>query len=218
MNQVRHAASRSPVSASPVRRPSRCHLMTPTDWFRIPLRSEVKRQRAVSHLVDRTYPNRDQHAAQRRELLTGMVERAVLHDGVELYLSTQAVLGLPVPASLLVSVEPEDPALPEALPVKVLVEGLRKKYGERAEAQVELPSGSAVRVLRRELGDDARELGQPADRPATVLEVHVSVPGRVRGCCWRSVRRCRNWLRRRWDVRPDRGVVAVVVPVKRGRV
>lgn len=179
MGQVRQQSSTPNKAAA--RRPSRYHLITPTDWFRIPLRSDPKRERSVAALVDRTYPNRDQHAAQRRELremLTTMVDRAFRNDGIELYLSTQAVLGVPVPASLLVSAEPEDPELPAALPVKVLADGLWKKHGERAEVtSVELPSGPAVRCLRRELSDDAREFGQPVDRPAIVLEVHVPVPG-----------------------------------------
>lgn len=128
-----------------------------------------------------TYPNRDQHAAQRRELrelLSGMVDNAAQRDGIELYLSQQAVLGVPIPASLLVSAEPEDPGLPGVLPVEVLAEGLREKYGERAEVTTgELPCGPAVRCRRQELSEDARELGQPGDRPTTVLDVYLPVPG-----------------------------------------
>ncbi|MDT0341519.1 hypothetical protein [Streptomyces litchfieldiae] len=127
-----------------------------------------------------TYPNRDEHAAQRRELrdlLANLVSGAVDRDGVEMYLSTGAVLGVPIPGSLLVTAEPEDVEHPVRLPVDMLVDGLRDKYGKRAEVfSVELPSGPAVRCRRQEHTDDARALGQPADRPSTLLEYYVPVP------------------------------------------
>ncbi|MGP3971782.1 hypothetical protein [Streptomyces sp. 6N223] len=111
-------------------------------------------------------------------MLTGIVDRAARSDGIELYLSTHSVLGVPVPASLLVSAEPEDPRLPDAIPVELLADGLREKHGERAEvAVVALPSGPAVRCRRRELTDDARDLGVPPDRSSTPLEIYVPVPG-----------------------------------------
>ncbi|MGP4110666.1 hypothetical protein ACTWP5_07085 [Streptomyces sp. 4N509B] len=164
--------------------PSRYHLITPDDWFRIPLRSDPRRERSVAALVDRTCPARDQHAARRRELrelLIAVVERAALNDGVELYLATHSVLGVPIPASLLVSVEPENPALPRSLPTgatETLALALREKYRDRAQVDpVELPSGPAVRCLRRELDDEATTLGVPPDRPTTVLDTYLPVPG-----------------------------------------
>jgi hypothetical protein len=131
--------------------------------------------------VDATYPNRDQHAARRRELrelLGAVVDRAVERDGIELYLSRQAVLGVPIPASLLVTAVPEDPELPGEFPAQVLVDGLRSKHGERAEVtEKELPCGPAVRCRRQEASEDAAELGQPQDRPTSVLDVYLPVPG-----------------------------------------
>ncbi|WP_326594530.1 hypothetical protein [Streptomyces sp. NBC_01803] len=155
-------------------------MITPPEWFRIPLRSQAKRERSVRALVDLTYPSRDEHAARRhelREMLSTMVDRAADRDGIELYLSTHAALGVPVPASLLVLVEPGDSAWPSQPPVGLLADGLRATYGERAHVStVELPCGPAVRCRRQEMGDDAVELGQPADRPTTVLDLYLPRP------------------------------------------
>ncbi|MDT0345348.1 hypothetical protein [Streptomyces litchfieldiae] len=173
-------AGQQATSEQDLRPPRRYSLITPTEWFRIPLRSQEKRERSVRVLLDRTYPNRDEHAARRRELrelLSGLVDRAAHRDGLELYLSTQAVLGVPVPASLLVLVEPENPALPSQPPVELLADGLRAKYGKQAEVTtVRLPSGPSVRCRRQVLGEGALELGQTADRPSTALDHYLPRP------------------------------------------
>ncbi|TDC27141.1 hypothetical protein E1265_02355 [Streptomyces sp. 8K308] len=130
--------------------------------------------------MDRTYPSRDEHAGRRRELqgmLSAMVDSAADRNGIELYLSTQAVLGFPVPCSLLVTVEPEDPGQPVRLPGDMVADGLRDKYGDGAQVTtLTLPSGPAVRCRRQETTEDTRDLGQPADRPNTVLDLYLPVP------------------------------------------
>ncbi|MGK5531647.1 hypothetical protein [Streptomyces sp. URMC 129] len=160
--------------------PSSYRVITPTDWFRIPLLSTDKRNRAVQTLVDMTYPNRDQDAARRhdlKELLGTVVADAAQRDGVELYLSTQGIVGVPIPATLLVTAEPEDPEHPVRLPPEMLADGIRDKYGEGAAVSVvALPSGPAVRCRRQELTPDAKELGQPEERPNTLLEFYLPVP------------------------------------------
>ncbi len=166
-----------PESAGP---PTRYHMITPTDWFRIPLRSEEKRARAVAALVDIAYPNRDEAATKRhelRELLTNVTDSAAERDAIEIYLSTHAALGVPIPASLLVTAEPEDPAMPQQLPTAMLAEGIRDKYrGDADVSVVQLPSGEAVRSRRVELSDDSKELGQSEERPNTLLEFYLPVP------------------------------------------
>jgi len=164
-----------------LRPPSRYRMLTPTDWFRIPLGSEAKRERSVKTLVDMTYPNRDQDAAKRHELgelLANVVEQAASREGIELYLSTQGVGAVPIPATLLVSSEPEDPEHPGVqLPPEMLADGLRDKHGEGAAVSVvQLPSGPAVRCRRTELSPDSKELGQPEERPNTLLDFYLPVP------------------------------------------
>ncbi|WP_326598408.1 hypothetical protein [Streptomyces sp. NBC_01803] len=160
--------------------PSSYRVITPTDWFRVPLLSTAKRDRSVQTLVDMTYPNRDQDAARRhdlKELLSTVVADAAQRDGVELYISTQGVFGVPIPATLLVTAEPEDPEHPVSLPPEMLADGIRDKYGESAQVSVvALGSGPAVRSRRQELTPEARELGQPEERPNTLLEFYLPVP------------------------------------------
>ncbi|RMI41344.1 hypothetical protein [Streptomyces triticirhizae] len=160
--------------------PKRYHLITPTDWFRIPLRSETKRNRAIQILVDMAYPNRDEFTVKRhelRELLTDVTQSAAQRDAIEIYLATQAELGIPIPASLMVTAEPENPAMPQQLPTSLLADGIRDRYQDAAEVTVvTLPSGEAVRSRREELSEDSRELGQSKERPNTLLEFYLPVP------------------------------------------
>ncbi|MDT0307483.1 hypothetical protein RM780_10965 [Streptomyces sp. DSM 44917] len=160
--------------------PSSYRMITPTDWFRIPLRSAAQREKSVQALVDLTYASRDEFAVKRRELrelLTSITDKAVEQLGIELYLSTQGVFGVPIPASLLVTAEPEDPAVRAVLPVEMLADGLRNKHGENADVRVvRLTCGPAVRCRRRELSQDSKDLGQPEDRPSTLLDFYLPVP------------------------------------------
>ncbi|MDT0446881.1 hypothetical protein [Streptomyces johnsoniae] len=166
--------------AESVAPPTRYHMITPTDWFRIPLRSEEKRARAVAVLVDLAYPNRDEMATKRRELrelMTNVTDSAAERDAIEIYLSTHAALGVPIPASLMVTAEPEDPSMPQQLPTAMLADGIRDKYrGDADVSVVQLPSGEAVRSRRLELSDDSKELGQSEERPNTLLEFYLPVP------------------------------------------
>ncbi|MDT0345948.1 hypothetical protein [Streptomyces litchfieldiae] len=160
--------------------PSHYQLLTPKDWFRIPLRDAEQRARSVQALIDLTMPSRDERAVQRRELrdmLTTVTGTAAARDGIEMYLSTDAVLGVPVPATLLVSAEPGDPDPPVRLPVAWMADGVRDKHGPEAEVSVvRLPSGEAVRCRRQGTSEDTRELGQAADRPNTLLDFYLPIP------------------------------------------
>ncbi|GAA3855868.1 hypothetical protein GCM10022227_11780 [Streptomyces sedi] len=160
--------------------PKRYRMITPTDWFRIPLRSEKKRTRAVQILVDMAYPNRDEFAVKRhelRELLTEVTQNASQREAIEIYLATEAVMGIPIPASLMVTAEPENPSLPRQMPVSLLADGIRDRYGDAASVSVvTLPAGEAVRSRREELSEDSVELGQDKERPNTLLEFFLPVP------------------------------------------
>ncbi|SFD29076.1 hypothetical protein [Streptomyces aidingensis] len=166
-------------AARPVGPPARYRLITPTEWFRIPLVADDARDRAVRALVDLTWPSRDEHAAKRRELreLIGDVAReGAAKDGLEMYLSTQTVLGVPVPASLLISMEAEERGRNLQLPYDGLAEDLREKYPTAQVDLTDLPAGRAVRCRRTEVPEDAVELGVSEQRPTTLLEYFVQVP------------------------------------------
>lgn len=121
-----------------------------------------------------------------------VVEDAAARDGIELYVSTQAALGIPVPASLLVSVEAGDPAPVVQLPVTRMADTIRARYAQEADTSVvSLPAAEAVRCRRQETSRDARELGQPADRPGTLLDFYLPIPGSggwlVLSTCFRTL-------------------------------
>ncbi|GAB3116430.1 hypothetical protein GCM10027160_25450 [Streptomyces calidiresistens] len=155
-------------------------LITPAEWYRIPLESEERRERSVRALVDRTHPNRDEAAGPRRELrdlLDHLTTEAAAGGGLELHLSTGALLGVPLPVSLLVTVESPAPGESLAIPAELLAQGLRRRHPGAEVSVVPLPAGESVRVRREEKPKDAEELGYPADRPTVVLTHHLPVPG-----------------------------------------
>ncbi|MBB0243119.1 hypothetical protein FNQ90_03080 [Streptomyces alkaliphilus] len=160
--------------------PTGYRLITPAEWYRIPLESEERRERSVRALVDRTHPNRDEAAGPRRELrdlLDHLTTRAAAGGGLELHLSTQTLLGVPLPVSLLVTVESPDPGESLEISAELLARGLRRRHPEAEVTVVALPAGESVRVRREELPKDAEELGYPADRTTVVLTHYLPVPG-----------------------------------------
>lgn len=160
--------------------PGTYRLITPLEWYRIPLASEDSRNRSVRALVDRTCPNRDEDAARRRELaelIGNLAWEAAAGDGLELYLSTQAVLGVPVPASLVTTVEaPDESGQSLQAPPDILAASQQQRY-PRAEVTIaELAAGTGVRVRRQDVPRDAHEMGLPHGRTVTQLTYLVPVP------------------------------------------
>ncbi|MCE7083168.1 hypothetical protein [Streptomyces sp. ST2-7A] len=154
-------------------------LITPAEWYRIPLEPEERRERSVRALVDRTHPRRDEAAGPRRELrdlLDHLTSRAAAGGSLELHLSTQTLLGVPLPVSLLVTVESPEPGDSLAIPAELLAHGLRRRHPEAEVTVVPLPAGEAVRVRREEKPRDAEDLGYPADRTTVVLTHYLAVP------------------------------------------
>ena len=159
--------------------PTRFTLATPTDWYRIPLVPEDARERSVRALVDRTFPSRDEHAENRqemRELFRNIAEDGARRDGVELYISTQSVLGVPLPASLLVAVvPPEDDD--RRLHPHWLAAAMAEERPDTEVAVVRLPAGEVVRQRRLASGREVVDLGVPEGHRVTALDFYVPVPG-----------------------------------------
>ncbi|MDT0269533.1 hypothetical protein RM844_24940 [Streptomyces sp. DSM 44915] len=126
------------------------------------------------------YPDRDTFTVRRhelRELLDDVTRSAAQRDAIEIYLATQAELGIPIPASLMVTAEPANPAMTRRLPASLLADAIRDRYqGAAAVSVVTVAAGEAVRCRREELSEDFRELGQGAGRPNTLLEFFLPVP------------------------------------------
>lgn len=146
-------------------------LVVPADWHGISL-EPARREQSVTALVSRQFaragnaPNLKAQA--RRELLA---RAAATHEagGLELFLSTQQVAGVPIPASLAIFLLPPDDG--QAVAADQLAQVLAGQ--ERQVTIVDLPAGRSVRALRS---------CAPANKPDSAIhEVFVPVPG---GAWW----------------------------------
>jgi hypothetical protein len=146
-------------------------LVTPEDWYRIPLRPRERMEASVAALVKRQFAGVDDQPVLRRkaeEQLLGAADAGIEQGGVVLYLSFLEAGGIPLSASLLVCriFEKFD-----SLDAVVALAG----SGE--VEPVELPAaGPAARLLRRERPKQSRKLGTEFED--TIVEYFVPVPER----------------------------------------
>lgn len=146
-----------------MRRPSDYHLTVPEGWVRVDLQPGV-REPALARLVDRQFRGVDNapHLKQQaRDQFLRVAQHAYGNGGLELYVSLQTAGGLPLPASLIVTLTPPHDKDSVQVTPERLAQALADDGGR--VTLIELPAGSAVRVHRR------------AD--ATTLDLHVAVPG-----------------------------------------
>ncbi len=145
-------------------------LVVPGGWFAVDL-DPGRRERAVAALVERQFAGLDNAPhlkAQARQELLARAGAAYAAGGLEMFLSTQQVAGIPLAASLAIFLIPHPGSQP------VTAEELAGSLdGEGRQVRVaDLPAGTAVRVLWRTA---------PANEAAATLEVFVPVP---RGGGW----------------------------------
>ncbi|WP_151479647.1 hypothetical protein [Streptomyces albicerus] len=146
-------------------------LITPEDWYRIPLQPLEQRQASVSALIKRQFAGVDDQPVLRRrseEQLLGAAEAGAEQGGVVLYLSFLEAAGIPLSASLLIS------RIHQRFDSLDAVSALAGK-GEVAPAR--LPAaGRAARRRRTERTREARRLGTEFED--TIVEYFVPVPDR----------------------------------------
>ncbi|MET9405627.1 hypothetical protein ABZX90_07570 [Streptomyces sp. NPDC002935] len=145
-------------------------LITPEDWYRIPLQSQERREASVSALIRRQFAGVDDQPVLRRqaeEQLMGAALAGVDQGGVVLYLSFLEAAGIPLSASLLVS------RLHQRFDSLDAVAALA---GKGEVAPVRLPAaGQAARRRRTERTRESRKLGSEFDD--TIVEYFVPTPG-----------------------------------------
>jgi hypothetical protein len=162
-------------------------IILPDGWFRIAL-EPGERERSARALADRQFHGLDNAPATKarlRDQLIRQAEAAWQAGGIELYLSLQQAAGLPLAASLLITLiapPPDGPVTPAQLAEASAAPG-------RTVTRTTLPAGPAVRVRRRTIptpGDlrtaSPTDPGGPTspDHPAppvTNLDIHLQVPG-----------------------------------------
>ncbi|MGV9454944.1 hypothetical protein [Streptomyces sp. NPDC003635] len=146
-------------------------LITPEDWYRIPLQPRERMEASVAALIKRQFAGVDDQPVLRRkaeEQLLGAAEAGVEQGGVVLYLSFLEAGGIPLSASLLVC------RLFEKFDSLDAVVALA---GSGEVEPVKLPAaGVAARLLRRERPKQSRKLGTEFDD--TIVEYFVPVPER----------------------------------------
>jgi len=145
-----------------VSRPSDYRLTVPEGWVRIDLQPGV-REPALARLVDRQFrgvDNAPQLKRQARDQFLRVAQYAYGNGGLELYVSLQTAGGLPLPASLVVTLTPP----PDKETLRITPDRLAQTLadGGGQVTLTRLPAGAAVRVRHR---------GE-----ATTLDVHVVVP------------------------------------------
>ncbi|WP_329338480.1 hypothetical protein OG866_26750 [Streptomyces sp. NBC_00663] len=146
-------------------------LITPEDWYRIPLQPQDRREASVAALIKRQFAGVDDQPVLRRkaeEQLRGTAEAGVEQGGVVLYLSFLEVGGVPLSASLLVS------------HLHQRFDGLDAVAALAGSGEVGLTTlptaGRAARLVRREQSKESRKLG--SEFRDTVVEYFVPVPDR----------------------------------------
>ncbi len=157
---------------APPGRPKDYQLVLPDGWFRIDVRPGI-RKRAIKTLLDRQFlgiENAAQLKDQTAARLMEMAKAAYQTGGIEIYICQQDVLGVPVPASLVVTLTP-----PAADGQAVTVEQLAEIFRADEDVSViQLPAGPAVRSRRRTIPGEGDPSGNTS--PVTNLEIHVPVP------------------------------------------
>ncbi|MFC8200413.1 hypothetical protein ACFUTV_34225 [Streptomyces sp. NPDC057298] len=146
-------------------------LITPEDWYRIPLQPAEQREASVSALIKRQFTGVDDQPVLRRqaeEQLLGAAKAGVQQGGVVLYLSFLEAAGIPLSASLLIS------RVHQRFDSLDAVSALR---GKGETSHVRLPAaGRAARRRRSERTREARRLGTEFED--TIVEYFVPVPDR----------------------------------------
>lgn len=146
-------------------------LITPEDWYRIPLLPADRREASVNALIKRQFAGVDHQPVLRRkaeEQLLGTADAAVGQGGVVLHLSFLEAGGIPLSASLLISCLYEK------------FDGLDAVAALAGTGEVTLESlpavGRVAGVRRQERTKQSRKLGSEFED--TVVEYFVPVPGR----------------------------------------
>jgi hypothetical protein len=146
-------------------------LITPEDWYRIPLQSGEQREASVAGLIKRQWAGVDDQPILRRkaqEQLIGVAEAGADQGGLVLYLSFLEAAGIPLSASLLIS---------RVSRRFDSIDAVAALAGRGEVTPVTLPgAGRASRTRRSERNRQTKKLGSQFED--TIVEYFVPVPGR----------------------------------------
>jgi hypothetical protein len=160
------------TTAPAATRPADYRIALPDGWFRIDVRPG-RRKRAVQALLNRQFRGIGNAPDLRRQLqdqLMAMAQTAYAGGGIEIYLCQQDILGVPIPASLVISLTPPPPDGRTVTPQQLAA----TLAGDREVSLTALPAGTAVRTRRRTVPPQDDPSGNIL--PVTNLDLYVPVP------------------------------------------
>jgi hypothetical protein len=151
-------------------------LVTPAEWWRIPLQPEERRHASVARLVERQFRGVDDQPLLKRDtaqrLRSSADEAAQQAGGLELFVSTQLIAGVPLGVSLLVSMLPAGAMSSLDRLHDALAGGATDGPPELARETIHAgPVLRRRRTVRPGVDDPAQEL------PRSVVDYWVPVPG-----------------------------------------
>ena len=160
-----------PTFDASAERPKDYGLALPDGWSRIDVRPGP-RKRDIQKLLARQFRGVDAVPRLRQQIqsrLLAMAQAAHASGGIEIYICHQDILGVPVPASLVISLTPATPDGQTLAPQQ-----LAETFSDGQAALVDLPSGTAVRTRRRNVPEPDDPSGNTL--PVTNLDIYLPVP------------------------------------------
>ena len=157
-----------PVAGPPVD----YRLVLPDRWYRIDVQPGP-RKRAIKVLLDRQFRGINGAEQLRKQMegqLLAMARGAYSAGGIEIYLCQQDILGVPIPASLVVSLTVPAPGGQAMTPQQLA----GTFDDDRDVTLTDLPAGTAVRTRRRTVPAADDPSGNIL--PGTNLDLYVPVP------------------------------------------
>jgi hypothetical protein len=141
--------------------PRHLSFVTPSTWWRIPLPDPDARRRSVEALVKRQFAALDDQLLLRRSAsdeIAAAAEAAAANSGLEMYMSTELIGGVPLGISLVVTWIP-------AAETTGGLPALAAQFGENGDETtvLELPVGRVVRRRRTARPPEADRLGAVDD-------------------------------------------------------
>ncbi len=161
------------TAAPTATRPADYRIALPDGWFRIDVRPG-RRKRAVQALLDRQFRGIGTAQQLRQQLqgqLMSMAQAAYASGGIEIYLCQQDILGMPIPASLVISLTPPAPDGRAVTPQQLAA----TLDSAREVTLTSLQAGTAVRTRRRTPPPEDDPTGNIL--PVTSLDLYIPVPG-----------------------------------------
>lgn len=152
--------------------PARFTVLTPNDWWRVPLADKDARRRSVEQLSKQQFKGIDHQPVLRARLVDHVLRQAgdaAASGGLEMYLAVQ-LQGLPVAATLTTYLVPH--------PMPDSAVAMQDMVGPEGDCdRVEVPAGPAYRRRRSRGAEGTPAEGAENEPLTTLVDYWIAVPG-----------------------------------------